>query len=116
MDVGEIMFEIERNNFIKSLLSFQDRMELSNHKMAEVLQISERTYCRFISGDSVQREFDLVMRAYELSGKMMYELTGAKIPRELENTQIYSQLNEQNKKIIDIILRDIYELQLKTEK
>lgn len=110
------MFEVERNNFIKSLLSFQDRMELSNHKMAEVLNISERTYCRFIAGESVQREFDLIMKAYELSGKMMYELTGAKIPRELENTQIYKQLNDYNKKIVDVILRDIFEEQLKAEK
>lgn len=109
------MFTEERNNFIKHLLSFQDRMELSNHKMADILYISERTYCRFISGESIQKEFDLIMRVYELSGQMMYKMTGAKIPREVENSQVYAMLNDKNKELVDIMLRDIYELQLKQE-
>ena len=105
------MYEIERRNYIDHVLRFQHRMGLSNDKMAELLNLSTRTYDRFIAGQHIQSEFDLIMRVYELSGKMMFVMTGAKVPREAEDLQTYLLLNDRNKDIIDKMLRVLYDQQ-----
>lgn len=110
------MYEIERRNYIDHVLRFQHRMGLSNDKMAELLNLSTRTYDRFIAGQHIQSEFDLIMRVYELSGKMMFVMTGAKVPREAEDLQTYLQLTDDNKDLIDSILRAIYEKQCRKER
>lgn len=101
-----------RHTYINCLLAFQGRMGLTNAKMAELLGLSLRQYERFIAGEPIQREFDLIMRVYELSGQMMYKMTGAAVPREVENSQLYSQFTEDNKQLADAMMRTIYENQL----
>ena len=101
-----------RRTYIDHLLAFQGRMGCTNKKMAELLGLSLRQYERFITGEPIQREFDLIMRVYELSGQMMYKMTGAAVPREVENSQLYSQFTEDNKQLADAMMRTIYENQL----
>ena len=110
------MYIAERQNYIKHLLAFQGRMGLSNAKMAEILEINERTYKRFIAGHPIHSEFDLIMRVYELSGKMMFVMTGAKVPREVENSELYLQLDETYRNIADKLMRALYEEQMNAKK
>lgn len=107
-----MIYNDARHTYINCLLTFQGRMGLTNAKMAELLGLSLRQYERFISGEPIQREFDLIMRVYELSGQMMYAMTGATIPREVENSQLYTQFTEGNKRLADALMRVIYENQL----
>lgn len=106
---------VARNNYINSVLAYKDRMGLTNDKMAEVLGLTLKTYQRFISGKSILNEFDVIMRVYQLSGKMMYSMTGAEVPREVENSQVYSQLDEYNQSTVDILVHNLYEEQCKRE-
>lgn len=110
------MYETERQNYINHLQAFKDRMEISSEKMASILGISKKTYERFMAGEHIQGEFDLIIRVYELSGKMMYEMTGTKIPQEVENAQVYSLLTDSNKRMVDQMLRIILEEQKRQEK
>lgn len=103
------MYLQARQTYIAHLCAFQSRLGLTNSKMAEILEIGSRTYERFIAGEPIQREFDLIMRVYELSGQMMYTMTGASVPREVENTQIYAQLTPQSQHIVDEVLKILYE-------
>ena len=111
-----VKYERARMTYIQHLLDFKDRMGVTSDKMADILGLSLKTYQRFIAGESIRNEFDLVMRIYELSGHMMYQMTGAKIPREIENTQVYYMLTEDNKRLVDVILRDIYDEQCRKER
>lgn len=101
----------ERRRYICSIQKLQGQLGLTNKKMAEKLGLSERTYERFIAGDPIQREFDLIMRVYEISGQMMYSMTGAKVPREVENSQLYSQLDARGQAAVDAVVRYEYRLQ-----
>lgn len=109
------MYPVERDHYIGQLKAFQERMGITNKKMAEILDITERTYSRFIAGEPIQREFDLIMRVYELSGRMMHEMTGAKVPREVENSQLYLQMDEQHRRLADEMLRVIFENQMRNK-
>ena len=100
-----------RSNYIGFIRAFQGRLDLTNKKMAELLDLPERTFCRFMAGESIGHEFDLIMRVYELSGAMMYQATGAKVPREVENSQIYSQLDPPFQRIADKTMRALWEEQ-----
>lgn len=101
----------ERLCYIKSVQKIQGEKKLTNAKMAQKLGLSERTFERFISGEPIQREFDLIMRVYEMSGEMMYSMTGAKVPREVENSQLYSQLDARGQAAVDAVVRYEYWLQ-----
>ena len=105
------MFEVEWQNYVDHVVSFQHRMGMSNEKMADELFLSKRTYDRLAAGEHILNEFKLIMRVYQLSGKMMFEMTGAKVPREAEDLQTYLLLNDRNKDIIDKMLRVLYDQQ-----
>lgn len=101
----------ERANYINFIRSFQGRMDLTNKKMAELLDIPERTFCRFMAGESIGHEFDLIMRVYDLSGTMMYQMVGAKVPAEVETSQIYAQLDPIFQRFADKMMRALWEEQ-----
>lgn len=102
-----------RRNYINQILAFQGRNSLTNEKTAERLGISQRQYERFISGASIQRELDLMLRVCELSGKTIHELTGIQRSQAEENNQFYSMLDEEHRHYADIMLRTLYNDQMR---
>ena len=101
----------ERMNYINFIRAFQGRMDVTNKKMAELLGLPERTFYRFMSGVTILNELDLTIRIYEMSGKMMYQMVGAKVPAEVENSQIYAQLDPMFQRIADKMMRALWEEQ-----
>ena len=106
-----MFYQEERMNYINFVRAFQGRMDVTNKKMAELLGLPERTFCRFMSGESIGHELDLVIRVYELSGAMMYQMVGAKVPAEVENSQIYAQLDPEFQRFADKMMRALWEEQ-----
>lgn len=103
------MHERERMTYIEQLTAFQTFKGFNNAAMAEKLCIGQRTYERFIFGDPIQRELDLILQVYGLNGRMMYLMTGVAPPREVENMRLYSQLSDDNKHVVDELLKILYE-------
>lgn len=101
----------EREHYINFIRGFQGRLDLTNRKMAELLDLPDRTFSRFMSGVSIGHELDLNIRVYELSGQMMYRMVGAKVPREVEYCQLYSQLDPEYQRIADGMLHLLWEEQ-----
>lgn len=106
----------ERMNYINFIRAFQGRMDVTNKKMAELLGLPERTFYRFMSGVTILNELDLTIRIHEMSGKMMYQMVGAKVPAEVEHSQIYAQLNPEFQQMADENMKTLWAAQKRLEK
>lgn len=106
-----MLYPEERMNYVNFIKAYQGRMGHTNKKMAEVLDLPERTFYRLMSCESIMNELDLILRVYDLSGKMMYQMVGAKVPAEVENSQIYAQLDPMFQRLADKMMRALWEEQ-----
>lgn len=106
------MNKSKRQTYINNILAFQGRMQLTNKKMAEILEISEKTYVRFISGYSIQHELDFSLRVSQLSGKTIQELTGLEVTQDEMNNQLYAMLDAEHRHYADIMLQTLYNDQM----
>lgn len=106
------MYQREHQHYLRQVESEQFCRCLSNKAMAELLYLPVSTYKNLIYGRTSSIELSLIMRMYELNGKMMYDMVGTRPPKELLISQLYKELGKEQQRLVD----DFILLLVKTKK
>lgn len=105
------MYEKEHENYIHAIEQELFERHLSLKEMARLLYISESTLKNLIYRRSTHIELSLILRMYELNGKMLYLLTGSKIPHEVIMSQHYKMLRPDHQLAVDSVIMAFLELE-----
>lgn len=106
------MYKKEHDHYIQQVENEQFCRCLSNKGMAELLYLPVSTYKNIIYGRTSSVELSLIIRMYELNGKMMYDMVGTRPPKELLMSQLYKELDKDQQRLVD----DFILMLLKTKK
>ena len=86
--------------YVSQIEAYQFRAGLTNNQMADKLGISASAYKRLKYGVSQHITLDIIMRMYELTGIMMWEMTGAAIPLDIEVAIMYTSLPSDKQRFV----------------
>lgn len=86
--------------YVRQIEAYQFSEGLTNNQMAEKLGISDSAYKRLKYGGSQNITLDIIMRMYELNGLMMWEMTGAAIPLDIEVANMYKRLPQDKQRFV----------------
>ena len=86
--------------YVSQIEAYQFSAGLTNNQMADKLGISHSAYKRLKYGVSQHITLDIIMRMYELTGKMMWEMTGAQIPSDIEVANMYKRLPQDKQRFV----------------
>lgn len=95
------MHKKEHEHYIRQLEYEQFHRCLSNKQMADLLGLPLSSYKNLIYGRTNTIELDLILDVYEVNGKMMYEMTGVRPPKELLMSQLYKELDKESQRLVD---------------
>lgn len=101
------MYDKQKHFYIERLKELQSILGLTNTEMAELLYIPKTTYTNLIYHKGGQITFEIIMRVYELNGGMMYLMTGAARPKELEMSEKFNKLNDAGKRILEATMNTL---------
>ena len=77
-----------------------------------MLYLPVSTYKNLIYERTESIELSVILRMYEINGKMMYDMVGVRPPKELLMSQLYKELDKDQQRLVD----DFILMLLKTKK